>query len=153
MRSLHWRSLAVATMIISLAAAVHVSAAHSHSGPGLGQPVAVMHAGSMNERLDNDSIAMLYSGLRADNAAQREKVRARKFFEVAEFLGSAFWGYYGPDGKLLRQPPFDSAAHRSRIYVGVPGGSPLAHEGAHIVDNIPESDDQTAQYWGNTCGL
>jgi hypothetical protein len=29
----------------------------------------------------------------------------------------------------------------------------LAHEGAHIVDNIPESDDATAQYWGNRCGL
>lgn len=129
MRSLRWRSLISATMLVSL------SAAPSRfmfpqliliRGPGLDKPVAVAHTGATwNGHLDDDSLAVLYSGLRADDTAKAVVVRARRSFEVAEFFSPAFWSYYGPDKKLLRQPPFDSATHRSRIYVAAPGGAAL----------------------------
>jgi hypothetical protein len=129
MRSLHWRSIIAATMLVSLGAAPSRFMFPQFiliRGPGLDKPLAVTHTGAWHgEQIYDDSLALLYSGLRADDGAQGAQVRARKSFEVAEFFSPAFWGNYGPDRKLLRQPPFDSATHRSRIYVAAPGGSPL----------------------------
>lgn len=128
MMSVHWRPLIAATMLVSLAAAPSRFMFPQFiliRGPGLAKPVAVLHTGKGLGQIDDDSLAVLYSGLRPDDGAQGAQVRTRKSFEVAEFLGPAFWGYYGPDKKLLREPPFDSATHRSRIYVAASGRSPL----------------------------
>ena len=129
MRSLQWRPLVAATMLVSLGAAptrFMFPQIVLIRGPGLDKPVVITHAGARPDgRLDDDSLALLYSGLRADDGAHGQQVRARKSFEVAEFFSPDFWSYYGPDRKLVRQPPFDSATHRSRIYVAAPGGSPL----------------------------
>jgi len=129
MRLLHWRLLLATTMAVSLGAAPSrfmFPQTILIRGPGLDKPIAVTHAGAKpGGQLHDDSLAVLYSGLRPDNAARAERVHARQSFEVAEFFSPAFWSYYGQNKKLLRQPPFDSATHRSRIYVAAPGGSPL----------------------------
>jgi hypothetical protein len=129
MTSLYWRSLIATTVIIGLATAPSrfmFPQLILIRGPGLDKPVAIAHTGARpNGQLQDDSLVVLYEGLRADDGAPTRQVHARKSFEVAEFFSPAFWGYYGPDKKLVRQPPFDSATHRSRIYVAAPGGSPL----------------------------
>jgi hypothetical protein len=95
-------------------------------GPGLEKPVAFSHAGANVASLAADTIVQLYTTLVRYQPRSEAELRRRRYFEVAEFIGTQLVVHYAPDGRSLAQVPvWEGASRTSRIYVGRDSEPPL----------------------------